>query len=437
MKNREKLLQYTLLLVGIFFLGMSIFVFTQGPTLKQKIVDKQASKEKVDNYLRTYVSSPIDNVAALELFAVQKTQDSKILYSYKTPEGFEMISYSKKWNKAKLIELYEELLKNKHGDEIGLLYQVIVYGKADSYAAGIHSSDTKVFNFGVRFPALPKNRSISYALDMGTIELYNGNSYTKVQQLAHTLSHEYGHHYTFHYFFKDGVEGSDYAKIRNVPADKVRYNWWEDDSDYKKNHHWYLVEIAAEDYMQIMGSPMTKNKVSYKDIRQILYGSTWVSNKESKNGMPQENLMIPFAHEVEGLYDYFNKFVSDTYDPAPVLPAEKSINVKIRRGSSSHMGSSGRLNFTHYVITWNDAYKSDKATYTLVCYDESNYYIHPIKTVKYGNSMTAYIGTVSRKTSSYIYWQYDGIDKGKKSFVVIAMFPDGTIRKSKPVSYSF
>jgi len=436
MKKKGKLLRYTLLLSTIVFLGMSFYVFSQKGNLKQKIADKHTSKDKIDSYLVNYTRNTSDNQKALDLFSVKKARDSKILYSYKTPEGFEMISYSNKWTKEKLIELYEELMKNKHGEEIGLLYQVIVYGVADSYAAGVHSNETKKFDLQLRFPALQSNSAISYELNMGTIELYNGNEYTKVQQFAHTLSHEYGHHFTFHYFFKDGVERSEYAKLRNVAADMVRYTWG-DNNDYMKNHHWYLVEIAAEDYVQIMGSPMTKNVVDYKDIKEIVDGAKWVGNLDSKNGTPQENLMIPFAHEVEGLYEYFNEFVSDNYDPAPTLPIEKNIDIKIKKGSSSHMGTDGMMYFTHYVISWNDAYKNEKASYTLVCYDENDYYIHPIKTVGYGNSMSAYIGTVSTNRNNYIYWQYDSIDKGNKNFVVIVHFPDGTIMKSKPLAYSF
>jgi Pregnancy-associated plasma protein-A. len=437
MKIKGKQLKYILLLSTIVFLGMSFYVFSQKTNLEQKIADKQTSKGKIDNYLVNYVRSTSDNQQALDLFSITKAKDSKILHSYKTPEGFEMISYTNKWTKEKLIDLYEELMKNRHGDEIELLYQVIVYGVADSYAAGDHSNESKEFELQLRFPALRSNSSITYELEMGTIQLYNGNEYTKVQQFAHTLSHEYGHHFTFHHFFKDGVEGSEYAKLRNVAADMVRYNWWDDQNDYKKNHHWYLVEIAAEDYVQIMGSPMTKNQVDYKDIREILNGAKWVGNLDSKNGTPQENLMIPFAHEVEGLYDYFNKFVSDTYEPAPTLPIEKNIEIKVKKGSSSQLGADGMLYFTHYVISWNDAYKNEKASYTLVCYDENDYYIHPIKTVGYGNSMTAYIGTVSINRNNYIYWQYDNIDKGNKNFVVIVHFPDGTILKSKPFAYSF
>ena len=419
-------------------LGVSIFTFTQIPVLEQKIKDKQESKEKIDNYLSENHERPVQNEKALEVFEQPEFVDKDILYSYRTPEGFEMISYSQKWNQSKLIELYEELKLNKHGDEFGLLYQVIVYAERSETVSGTHTNERRTLFLDINFPALATGK-ITYFLNMGTIELYDGDSYTRVEQMAHTLSHEYGHHFTFYYFFQNGdsVRNSEYEIVRGLSGYNIRYDWWGESNDYLVNHHWYIIEIAAEDYVQIMGSPTAKRVVEYKDVRQTLYGAKHPDSYSSGNGTPQENLMIPLAGEVEGLYDLFHQAIGDEYPAAPALHEKKDIKIQITSGSSSHNSMSGPLYFKHYRITWNDAYAGEGAIYTLVCFDEDNYYIYPIKTVHSGDTMQAYIGTVSRETTTMIYSQYDQLDKGTKTFIVTVLFPDGTMRLSDPMTYTF
>jgi len=438
MKNNKKLVTIGLIVCVFICIAVVVYSYMQIPLLQQKVIDKQESKKKIDTYLQHMPENKIENEKAFLMLDYEIPQDEEILYTYQTAEGFKMISYSSKWNEEKLIELYEELLRNEHGEEIELLYQVIVYAEESRTAAGTHSNEMQALSFELRFPSLPKESKISYYRDMGTIKLYNGDVFTRVEQFAHTLSHEYGHHFTFHYIFKNGnVENTEYEKMRELSDYDIRYYWWEDSDDYYENHHWYLIEIAAEDYVQLMGSPMTRNITSYKDVRQMLHGAKSPDYWDSKNGRPQENLMIPLAAEVEGLYDYFYKFIGDDYEPAPMLHEEREINIGITRGSSSQDSIEGMLYFTHYKLNWNEAYAGEGAIYTLVCYDENDYFVRPIKTVKSGEEMSAYIGTVSRATSSMIYWQYDEIDEGTKTFLVIVLFPDGTLRVSKPFTYTF
>ena len=438
MEKIKKFIPHILGACAVVFLGVSIFTFIQIPSLEQKIIDKQESKAKIDAYLSQDHSNPVQNEEALAALDRPEETNGNVLYSYRTPEGFEMISYSKKWTENKLIELYEELKLNKHGEEFGLLYQVIVYAESSETAAGTHTNERKTLFLKIDLPALG-NGQIKYYLNMGTIELYDGDTYTRVEQMAHTLSHEYGHHFTFYYFFKNGdaVRNSEYETVRNLGEHNIRYDWWEDPEDYLYNHHWYIVEIAAEDYVQIMGSPTAKKVIEYKDVRQVLYGSKYPDYYNSGNGTPQENLMIPLASEVEGLHDLFYQAIGEEYTPVPTLREKKNINLKITSGYSSHESVSGQLSFRHYRITWDDVYAGEGAIYTLVCYDEENYYIYPIKTVHSGDTMQAYIGTVSRETSTMIYWQYDELDQGTKTFIVTVLFPDGTMHLSDPLIYTF
>ena len=436
MQKKKIIMIMTILM--LLCMGVVFFVAKQIPILQQKIIGKQESRELISNYLKNVPTNRIENTEALEILNAEREIDEDILYSYRASEGFELISYSEKWNTDKLIALYEELLKNKHGKEIESLYQIIVYAKPSKTAAGTHTNETKMLYFDIQFPALSKKSSIKFARNMGTIELYDGDKNTTIESMAYILSHEYGHHYTFSYMFQDDViRGSDYDLIRNISNRKVRYNWWEDSQHYYENHQWYLIEIAAEDYVQLMGSPTTKNIIDYKDVNQILHGATYPKNWYSRNGTPQENLLIPLANEVEGLYDYFYQFISDDYPPDLPLRDRLPIEIKINKGSSSHESVSGPLYFTHYKVSWNDPYKGEDVIYTLVMFMEEDYYLYPIKTVHPGQNTMAYLGGISYESSQYIHWNNDELASGTKTFVVTALFADGTMRVSDPLTYTF
>ena len=435
MKNDKKI-TIGLSLIALLGVITSIYVFVQTPVLEQKLLDKQRDKTSIDTYVSSSPTNIVTNEKAQEMFDEEVPLPEGVFATYRTPEGFEMVSRSKGWNTDKLIALYEELKLNKHGEEFELLFQVIVYGEDGGEYAGTQSSKKEVISFVPKFPALAENITIDYFQERSTIKLYNGDKYDTVQKVARTLSHEYGHHFTFYYWFNDSLEINDYIKTREIPEDKVLYDW--SDPNYMRDHHWYAIEIAAEDYVQIMGSPMTKTHSDYKDIRELLHGGKHPDVWDASNGYPQENLMIPLAYEVEGLYDLFNSCIADEYEPAPELPTRVEMNISISKGYSSHNSVSGKLNFTHYKITWDDAYKAYGATYTLVYYGENgDYCSYPIKKVESGTQNIAYVGTVSRESSSRIHWYYDDIDKGTKTFVVVVSFPNGTIRLSNPKTYTF
>lgn len=196
---------------------------------------------------------------------------------------------------------------------------------------------------------------------------------------------------------------------------------------------WYLVEIAAEDYVQLMGSPLTKNVVRYSDVYQRLYGSISNPNLSSYNGDIQENMLIPFANEVDGLAEYFYQFTEQQPDYSTY--SKKNFDLSITSGSTHHESMNGPLDFIHYKISWADVY--DDAIYTLVCLNEDGSINYPLKTVYPGEANYAYIGTVSYVGNGYINWNYDNIDKGTKIFIVTALLPDGTLYKSNPLKYGF
>lgn len=185
---------------------------------------------------------------------------------YTSPEGIIFLSYSKKWDKDKLQDLYKELLKNKHGNELFSLQEVRVRGGSmphSPYTTG-------------RFNMLTN-----------TIDLFHGDEYTKATSYRKTLSHEYGHLFTYHYLTSFHFPFSKWAKLRELKNKPVHWDaFW----NYgNKNHDWYPEEIMAEDYVLLYGS--TK-KVDLHDVysNEAFYLQTQHDNQQLSNVLENKQL---------------------------------------------------------------------------------------------------------------------------------------------------
>ncbi|MDQ0244820.1 hypothetical protein J2S09_002391 [Bacillus fengqiuensis] len=163
---------------------------------------------------------------------------------YESPTGLTVKSYSPKWNTVnQLKEVEKELLKNKHGEEIDLLGQVVIF---PDFPAGKSV-------LGQYFAEYEYSKKDVDLLSDRTIHLYGGNEFSTIDSIAQTLSHEYGHHFTFYHLFEDesllpeNWLDSDYAEARDL-SDYPEANTG--DGDYE----WMMSEILAEDYVQMFGS---------------------------------------------------------------------------------------------------------------------------------------------------------------------------------------
>lgn len=437
-----KKLNYLSIGLGSMILICLIFVFfmmNKIPELSAKIIAQEESASKITQYFESNPTALVENVKAAESFAKPIEVSAEIKHAYHAPDGIMVASNTDNWDEGKLKLLYEELMKNEHGEEMKTLHEVFVHGENDENAAATHSTDIQTYQFKIDFPAIPSDCEVEFSRQMGTINIYDGDKQTTIESIAVVLSHEYGHHYTLHYMLKDDEDdlNSEYAKIRNLPKDKVSV----DRSDYDyyvKNHHWYLIEIAADDYVQLMGSPTAKSIVKYNDVEDYLRNRGISSQFYSINATPQENFLIPLAYETPGLYDYFYSFIDGGTRPKPATYEKLPINISIQRKSKHHELMSGPVDWVYYEITWNKPYNVDGVVYTLVYYEPDNYDCAVgIKTIYPNQTPISYIGNVSYAGSSYIYSQDDNIAQGKKAFVVTAVFPDGTILKSDPVTYDF
>ncbi|WP_243131278.1 MULTISPECIES: hypothetical protein [Desulfitobacterium] len=205
------------------------------------------------------------NHFAVSASALQANSEAPLL-TYKGTHGVEIRSYVPGYDLDKLKEIYDEFAKNTIGEEIAYLSHINLY---PDYPRG---TNTVGMWHGEWF-----RDQIAPGRYIDLFGVGDDNPY-----VLNTLSHEYGHHFLYYYLNKkEGISNnyldSEYAKIRNLN------HYTEIDNG---DHCWSAVEIAAEDYVQLFGSP------NLTRIRSYQY-------------TPQENAHLPLAWEVPGLYDYF------------------------------------------------------------------------------------------------------------------------------------
>jgi len=403
----------------------------------------QRSSSETNAFFQSYTPHPFINTAVdAEPYQYENPHD-EALYTYEAPEGFTIISHSPAWDQNMLELLYHELMLNEHGDEINFLYEVVVYPDEEEETSILasYSLGTTFVSFFTLFPAFPDDFTVNFPKDIGSINLYGGNTKTTIESIAESLSHEYGHLYTFYYMFDSAISegeslsGTSYARFREADRfDLITSS--SPGSTYMQERFRYLIEIAAEDYVQLMGSPTTRQVVDFVDVQQLLNGAELpTSIRGARNAFPQENMMIPLAGDVQGLKEYFYSYIGK----APRVPREEKqeITLEISRSSVQHDLTSGRRTFVYYTIIWNAPYQN--AIYTLAWYDPDNYagWGNPVKTVHPGQSPSAVIGEYVVERGDRIHFPEDGRVFGTRVFYVVAMLPDGTFYISDKLEYNF
>lgn len=185
--------------------------------------------------------------------------DSSYYAKYESPEGILFLSYSENWDENQLENLYLELVKNNHGEEINLLQEVRIVGGA---------SPTNDRITGVYHPFI------------SSITLYKGDLYSDTRDYRDTLAHEYGHHFAYYYFPSHHFPFSKWAKLRGLEDMPVRWNSF---FNYSISaHEWHPQEIFAEDYVLLYGA---MNEVDPNDIytNEAFYLRTEHENQNLEN----------------------------------------------------------------------------------------------------------------------------------------------------------
>lgn len=342
---------------------------------------------------------------------------------YTAPDGLKVVSYARTWQDIKkLQEVYLELQKNFHGDEIKLLSRINIYpGPApfDSGVAGNWYGETRV------------DRKGKIILEPGSyINIYNGEENVTIKDIARTLAHEYGHHFTYYYFIKyenklwEKWAESGYAKARQISGNKKI-------SAAGTSHYWQIQEIAAEDYVQLFGSPTTKASVVFGDIQDRLdkNDKSLEYSTQTFNIQPQENWHLLPTANMPQVREYWLK-ASGLKDTGNKPPA--GVNLRLSAVKEIHAG------YMQYIFNWTSGKddRSKKLEYTLVRFKESNggiYGIEPVRTVYDGMELTARYGAAQ---NSQMYMWSD-IPPGVSYFVVFVKDEEGLIVSSNILAVDF
>lgn len=377
------------------------------------------------------------NKAAEEALSRQAelSTDPDIKAEFVSPEGICFVSKSAPWDESKLKLLYEELLQNRHGEEIKTLMQVTVLPEENEDFLGYQSDAAFEYGFSPQFSLFPEKPLCSFYLDGSSIVLTDGDRKTTVESQAATLSHEYGHHYTKNYLLLSYGHAADlnrpYAKTRGLNSDNV-YIFVSDSETYKANHYKALVEIAAEDYLVLMGSPNARKQIgTYCDVRDAAQGKTG-DQQCLRNVLPQENMSLPFATKVPGLAELFYAPLNQS---PPDYPQTGDMELRFERHEESFNLIDGYHSAVSYKIRWNKTL-GENATYTLICKEAGDWCPQPIKTVLPGQPAEAEIGEIALQEQDYVRFYNDGRNRGTLQFLVVVTTEDGMLAVSDPVEKS-
>ncbi|KGG79955.1 hypothetical protein Y919_08900 [Caloranaerobacter azorensis H53214] len=346
----------------------------------------------------------------------------------RTNEGIEIKSYTDTWNKQKLQLLYEELLKNRHGEELIYLKEINIYPSMPEtlQEMGHYQGYWSWNNKGDRW------------YDKGIISLYNGDMITTVEEYSRILSHEYGHHFTMYYLWvKEGKtfkadgnwKNSGYYKVRKFKEYPLVV------SDYKNGHYWAVHEIAAEDYVQLYGSPTIYQFETYYDVYDRFYYK--LENPEPKiqhyNFYPQENSHIPLAHDIPEIKEYWSSLAG--FDCGEKINTISSISLEWVNYITYEGDKAKRLD-EFYVNIPNNV--DDEWLYTLIAFNNEGKK-YPIRTFTSNDSPYCYFGYVQETVSGEVYKEEDSEEfrKGIIYFVVNAVNKRGIAISSNKIVLDF
>ena len=331
-------------------------------------------------------------------------------------DGLTITSFSELWDAESLQSLYDELLLNTHGDELALLGHIYLYPDAPDGVAGNYFEDVS-YN---------RNGTLSFGAN-AYIELFNMDRRLAATDVAHVLAHEYGHHYTIvnitaaerRYYSEWGR--SEYARVRNLAAFPVEYGMG-------ASRLWSITEIAANDYVQLLGSPNARRSFDYPDANERLDNDISCAAPSYFNKRPQENSSLPLAADVEGLYNYLLGVGGYTAAvPAIVKPP-------VIEGITA---DESFLN-PKYTITWTAAEGNGPFEYTAIMFPMAfSAMVEPLRTVMDHEALSAVFGTVTRDGENGSMRAILDYYAGDYVFVVYAKDADGFMYASKPVVYSF
>ncbi len=301
-------------------------------------------------------------------------------YATYTVNNLTITSYSKSWSKDMLKSLYVELVSNFHSDEFSYLSEIYIYPDAPEGVNGLYYDDIYLEDDGYKLG------------NKAYINLYNGEKLNSIPKMAYTLSHEYGHHYMIYNLMqKEGIyyhnlKDSKYVNIRKLEGSPVVFDV--NKSDYL--YHWDIMEIMADDYVQLLGSSNARLSYDYKSSDELLKENKKpYESPSSFNLKPQLNPYLPLAADVDGLYNYFINIGGFTV-AKPKAPNKPKLN-----DITGYVGENKEIT---YNISWDNVNKNEPLEYTLVIYPDNNPFTpYPLKTLTSKEPLNVTFGSYSIK----------------------------------------
>ncbi len=366
---------------------------------------------------------------AILFFCPNIIQGEEVLYDeYKSETGITIKSYTENWVGNRLVEVYQELLKNTHGEELSHLKTINLYsdnpngGKEEGM---YNASYNRVQILGKEKLVLSKNNSIN---------LYNLKNKDEMEDFAKTLSHEYGHHFTLYYLIK--YENKTFEQWKDTELYKARdlEGYHKVTDNYAHGHEWSITEIAAEDYVQLYGSPTAKRIYYFEDIVDRYYSG--IINKSTcynysiYNINPQENTQIPLALELPELTQYWEK------------ASGIEIDHKIVSRPNLALVHAENLGYDKicYTLQWSksvDENDGEVDYYTLIATDLEGKEIIPIKTVEKGEPLEAMVGSIQVNDGDATVFYTDRFVDSPRVFKVYGINLSGGIVSSHPLEIDF
>ncbi len=205
---------------------------------------------------------------------------------------------------------------------------------------------------------------------------------------------------------------------------------------YLTNHMWNVQEIAAEDYVYLMGSELAHRTIDYLDTKELV---EVYSRNESEydrlaeimlapayNSTPHENPVLRSPNQVPGLAEYYYSFISDV---PPLYTEVVTTDLNITIESDGEYG---------YEVKWSQYYTGSDTMYTLMVYDMYDNVVKIVKTTTGYEPGVANIGTHVAVNNMMEYTVSDELPSMEFArFRVVTVLPDNTAFYSEPFDVKF
>ncbi len=408
--------------------------------LVTSIIDSGKKQAEIDEFALAHSQPENFKETVINEFAISGNDEVETInyragfkYEY-VYEGIHFLTSADKWNEDRLQGVAEELFANTHGDEIKYVEAVILDNNLGyRYSCDFASSNVS-YEIPISYFNLFPEKSIFYdTYKKSYLTIYGVANITLVEDIAQPLSQAYGYHYVSYYMNLTGTEEdkeTEYFNLRAADNENIRFEITcpEDFDDYKDNYIWYLYEIAANDYMYLMGSETAhringverENAVNREDFYKENEIKTWRKwNYYYRNYIPHENVVLPLPDSVDGLSEYFYSFISEE------VPEHYEHDIDISEANFRLSTDRGLW----LLYEWDEVFGED-AVYRVVYYNEFDDFVfaHAENRAHLTDIPTVALRYkwVSKYTSDY----EDG--KILKARLCIT-FPDGSVYLSEPI----